>query len=86
LAATEIKKRRPRLDILSLCLSLLKQALQLVKRMGVWLLDKGDKFMNAAVDSAGKAVGPTIIVSATVAQLTGQLQAAIDYIVKLLGQ
>lgn len=77
-AAGELDSGQPRQDVLRLCISAMKRVLKLLKELTHWVFSKGDLFLNEAIKSAGKAVGPAVVISATIAQLTGELSQLIE--------
>ena len=83
-ASAELARPQPRFDILQLCYAALKQVLKLLRAIAKWTFDKGDRFANAATESAGKAVGPVILLTAA-AQVARELAPAVEYLWKLLG-
>lgn len=84
-AAEELGRSAPNSDVLKLCLAVLKRALRLLKEIGRWAAWKGELFATEAAKSAGKAVGPIIVVSTIALGLSDRLAAIIDQLRSVIG-
>ena len=81
---TEVAKDKPDADILAICLTVLSYVQAKLAALLRWLGGKGDKFAEALVTSAGKALGPTVVVLIAARALDADLPKLMVEIAKLI--
>jgi PTS system mannose-specific IIA component len=83
-AAQELASAAPRRSVIQLCVGALKRVLKLLGKILKYLGQKGDKLLDATLESAGKAAGPTILASVLITQLKGEITVGLEALLKLL--
>ena len=82
---TEISANSPRIDVMELCGIALKGIHAAIKATTRYFAEKADKFVDEAVVSAGKAVGP-VIAAAAILTVLKSLDVNVSETISMLGE